>query len=113
MSAGSIGFRVGGGKVLCLGPIVVLGFFEGAGAAAGARVGCICELLSRLVWVGGVEFGTGGFSRIAGFCGGACIFGIGGAGSIGAHGNGEVLWVGPLFGGLTSFLPRVVVLAYS
>ena len=113
VSAGSLGVRVGVGKVSCSGPIVVLGSFEGAGAAACARVGCICDLLSRLVWVGGVEFGTGGFSRIAGFCGGARIFGLGGTGSVGAHGHGEVLGVGPLFGGLTSFLPRVVVLAYS
>ena len=112
MSAGSLGFRVGVGKVSCSGPIVVLGSFEGAGAAARARVGCVCRLLLRLVWVGGVEFGTSGFSRVAGFCGGARIFGLGGTGSVGAHGNGEVLGVGPLFGGLTSFLPRIVVLAY-
>ena len=112
MSAGSLGLCVGVGKVSRSGPIVVLGLTEGAGTAARAGVGCVCGLLPRLVWVGGVEFGAGGFSSIAGHCGGARILGLGGADHIEAHGDGEVLWVGPLLCGSASVLPRVAVLAH-
>ena len=112
MLAGLLGLCVGIGKVLHSGPIVVLGLTEGAGTAARAGVGCICGLLPRLVWVRGVEFGAGGFSSIAGHCGGARILGLGGADRIGVHGDGEVLWVGPLLCGSASVLPRVAVLAH-
>ena len=112
MLAGLLGHCVGIGKVSRSGPIVVLGLTEGAGTAACAGVACICGLLPRLVWVGGVEFRAGGFSSIAGHCGDARILGLGGADRVGAHGNGEVLWVGPLLCGSALVLPCVAVLAH-
>ena len=112
MSTGALGLCVGVGKGSRLGPIIVLGLPEGAGTAARAGVGCVCGLLPRLVWVGGVEFGAGGFSSIAGHCGGARILGLGGADRVGVHGDGEVLWVGPLLCGSASVLPCFAVLAH-
>ena len=112
VSPGAFGLCVGIGEVSRSGPFVVLGLLKGAGTAAGAGAGRVCGLLSRLVWFGGVECRTGIVSGVVGCCGGAGLHGRGGIGRVGAHGNGKVLWAGPLLCGPASSLPCIAVLAH-